>query len=45
MHFAHLRRDQKRQEAIAQAGIEYSYKPLTAELPAKPMRTVFDDDE
>ena len=40
-----VRRDRKRQEAITEAGIEYAYTPLAAGLPAKPVRTVFDEDE
>ena len=40
-----LRRDRKRQDAIAGADIDYAYEPLAAGLPSKPVRTVFDEDE
>ena len=38
-----IKRDRLRQKAIAEAGIEYEYDGLATALPAKAVRTVFEE--
>ncbi|KAI7838449.1 hypothetical protein COHA_007712 [Chlorella ohadii] len=38
-----VERDERRQRRIAQAGIDYQYEPLAAQVPKKAKKTVFED--